>query len=81
MRYKIKTERSTESYDSLKNTLNHLRIEIGKCKEIISISVTDSNLNIESNLNLNDLKELLRKHFSNEFDEVRVISFNEITKC
>lgn len=80
MRYKIKTERSTESYDSLKNTLNHLRIEISKCKEIISISVLDSDLNIESNLNLDDLKNLLRFYFSNEFHEVRVISIEKITK-
>lgn len=80
MYYKIKTERSTESYDSLKNTLNHLRTEMGKCKEIISISVLDSDLNIESNLNLDDLKNLLRYYFSNEFHEVRVISIEKITK-
>lgn len=80
MYYKIRTERPTESYDSLKNTLNHLSVEVGKCKEIISISVCDSNLKIESNLNLDDLKNLLRPYFSNEFDEVRIISIAKITK-
>lgn len=80
MHYKIKTERPKESYDSLKNTLNYLKIEMGRCKEIISISVLDSDLNIESNLNLDDLKNLLRPYFSNEFHEVRVISIENITK-
>ena len=80
MHYKIKTERPNESHDSLKNTLKYLRNEIGNCKEIISISVLDSDLNIESNLNLHDLKNLLRCYFSKEFNEVRVINIEKITK-
>lgn len=80
MHYKIETYRPAESYDSLRNTLNHLRIEIGKCKEVVSISVSDNVINIESNLIFNDLKKLLNNHFSNEFNEIRIVNIMEVKK-